>query len=110
MSIDISKQPEPPAKKDVYAVISATFEGVKFESIPLLLSDDDKTESTQTVKYLTERGTSDLTMFKIPISASKFVIFSRQQLDKTLFFVEIGEHLSPEQKKSTKSSPRKVSK
>lgn len=107
--VDLKKDEQPLEQvQNVHAIIKAIYDGNTYTSIPLLLSDADVTESTQTIRYLTDRGTTDLTMFKIPISEKEYVIFSRQQLDKTLFTVEMVDDLKAWQE--SKAIPKRTTK
>jgi hypothetical protein len=104
--VDLKKN-ETPQEKEVYAVIKAIYNGKTYTSVPLLLSNTDATESTETIRYLTERGTTDLTMFKFPLSNEEYLIFSRQQLNETLFSIEMSEHLNPNNRPA-KKGPKKA--
>lgn len=70
--------------------LTALWKGQKFESSPIELNDNDpNSESAKSIIKITQDGTSDLDMFKMPLSDSSYIIFSRQQLDETLIIAEI---------------------
>lgn len=70
-----------------FAVITAIYRGERYKSIPLELIQNS--DNIKLVITLSEQGTSASNMLKFPISLTAFMIFSRVQLDETLFEVEI---------------------
>lgn len=79
-------------KMKTYAVITILYKNKKHKSI-LLDIEDDKT-NIELVTLISETGTSKLAMFKLPISETKFMIFSREQLDECLFEIEIISNIN----------------
>jgi ABC-type taurine transport system ATPase subunit len=73
--------------KTNYAIISIIYEDKKYKSI--LLDIDDDLDNRELVTLLSESGTTKLSMFKMPTSKTKFIIFSREQLDKAVFEIEL---------------------
>lgn len=80
-------------KKNPFAIISAIYKGNKYTSIPLELKPNS--ENIKLVLTLSESGTTTSTTIKFPISETKFMIFSKEQLDETLFEIEIIENEKP---------------
>ena len=75
-----------------YAVICCYYKDKCYVSLPMLL--EDNSEFTITIKRISEFGTGDLIAWKMPISENSFLLFSRLQLDETLF--EIGTYSGSE--------------
>lgn len=84
-SIPINSDPN----KDTKAIITAIFEKKEYKSCELLLVDGSI--ETKIVMNLAADGTNNLASFKMPISDSEFMVFSRFQLDNTLFRVKIWD-------------------
>jgi len=72
-----------------FAIITAIYKELAFESIPIELEDDSP--NTQLFLDLSETGTTDMKMIKFPTDVNKFVIFSKEQINETLFEIEIIE-------------------
>jgi hypothetical protein len=82
-----------------FATITAIYRGERYKSIPLELVENS--DNIRLVITLSEQGTSASNMLKFPISQTSFMIFSREQLNETLFEVEIfdGEKITTKTKK-----------
>lgn len=74
-------------KKDVMCIITAIFENKEYTSSPIKI--EDNSIEAEVIRTISENGTNTLNMFKMPISDDEFVIFSRKQLDSTLFKVKV---------------------
>ena len=79
-------------KTTTYAVIKVIIYDKEYKSIPLDISNDEDNE--RLVQVLSEQGTSNLTMFKMPTSETSFIIFSREQLNSALFEIKIMEKIT----------------
>lgn len=82
-----------------FAVITAIYKGEKYKSIPLELIQNS--DNIKLVLTLSENGTSASNMLKFPISNTAFMVFSKEQLNETLFEIEIMDAL-PKVKKTIK--------
>ena len=80
----------------IYHVI---FEGTRYSSVK-----QDYEEVKDQVYHLSEHGTNGLKVFKIPVTDNKFVIFSEEQIKKTLIEVELIEE-APQKKTRKKTEP-----
>lgn len=85
-------------EQNKFAVITAIYKGERYSSIPLELIQDS--DNMKLILTLAETGTDTTNMIKFPISESMFMIFSRTQLNETLFEIEILD--SPNDKKKIK--------
>lgn len=70
-----------------YATITVHFKGNKFKSLPLDVTND--AENRELVTTIADIGTDKLSMFKMPLTDVKFLVFSRKQLDECLFEIEV---------------------
>lgn len=74
-------------KKETICIITAIFENSEYTSSPIKI--EDNSIEAEVIRTISENGTNTLNMFKMPISDDEFVIFSRKQLDSTLFKVKV---------------------
>jgi hypothetical protein len=86
-----------------YAIITAIYKDKVYKSIPLELIANG--ETVKLIMGLSEIGTSNYQTIKFATSATKFVIFSREQLLETLFEIEVLDEL-PETKPKSKSKSK----
>ncbi len=85
--------------------ITAIFEGKEYTSMVLELKDNN--DETRTIQRLAEEGTNNSGIFKMPLAVNEFMVFSRFQLDQTLFRVKIWDEAidATESVKRTRKSP-----
>ena len=77
------------SNKTQYAIIKVHFKGEVYKSIQLDITEDQ--ENRELVTTIAEIGTDKLSMFKMPLTDTKFLVFSRKQLDECLFEIEIKD-------------------
>ena len=77
-------------KKNPFAIINAIYKGNTYTSIPLELIPNS--DNLKLILTISESGTSSSTSIKFPTSETKFIVFSKEQLDETLFEIEIIEN------------------
>lgn len=70
-----------------FAIITLHFKDKKFTSIPLELAPNS--DNIKLVMTICETGMNTFSMFKIPISETNFVVFSKDQLIETIVEVQI---------------------
>lgn len=74
-------------KEYKYVRINVIFNNSTFQSMWLELSDD---ETHEIILQISEFGTSKLESLKVPITESRFIIISREQLDMSLLELEFS--------------------
>ena len=93
-----------------YAIVVCYYKEKCYVSLPMLL--EDNSELTTTIKRISEEGTDMLLAWKMPITENSFMLFSRTQLNETLF--EIGTYSGAELKqlieKDLPKKPEKIDK
>jgi len=87
-----------------WIILTAIWKDQKFISIPIEISDQNPDQSAQTVFDITQEGTDALTMFKMPISNTSYIIFSRKQLDETVIIAQVLDKKPTVHKKSKKDN------
>lgn len=85
------------ATQNKYAVITAIYKSQKYSSMPLELIPNS--DNMRLLMTLSEVGTSTSNMIKFPVSATSFMVFSKEQLNETLFEIEITDMLPKAKKK-----------
>jgi hypothetical protein len=70
-----------------FVVITLTYRDNVMESIPMELVDGS--EVAKIAYTLSESGTAGLTMLKVPLTGTSFVILSKTQLDETIVKLDI---------------------
>jgi len=73
--------------KETICIITAIHDNKEYVSSPIKIEDNSL--EAEVMRTISENGTNTLNMFKMPISDDEFIIFSRKQLDSTLFKVKI---------------------
>lgn len=86
------------SNKTTYAIITILYNDKRHQSIPLDIDND--ADNRELVTLISEQGTTKLSMFKMPITDNKFIIFSREQLDNALFEIEITEKITRKKRTS----------
>lgn len=76
-------------QKNKFAVIVAYYKDKTYKSIPLELIDNS--DNLKLVLTLSDIGTSQYTMMKLPTSMTSFIIISKEQLNETIFEVFIHD-------------------
>lgn len=82
-------------------IIKAFYKNVEYVSNEITLVDGS--EELNVINTLSNEGTNSLNQLKIPLSNNEFLIFSKKQLDETLFSIKIYDE-SPKYKKSKKDA------
>ena len=72
-------------------IIKAIYKDKEYISAELNLVDNS--EEVKIVKILSEKGTNDLHQLKFPLANDEFIIFSRKQLDETLFTIKLYDEI-----------------
>lgn len=70
-----------------YARIKVVYNKMNFYSMWLDLDED---ENEIIIHTLSDQGTSGMKLLKIPVSDSKFIIISKEQLDNSLIVIELS--------------------
>lgn len=70
-------------------IIKAIYDKKEYKSSIIEFSENS--ETAKVIRDLSEKGTDGLTMFKMPLNDNEYMIFSRAQLDATLFKISILE-------------------
>jgi len=78
-------------KEFKYAKIIAYYNNHRFESMSLELEDD---EIYDLILSISEHGTGGLNALKLPITDSKFILLSREQLDVTVLEISFANRRS----------------
>lgn len=71
-----------------FGIITLIYNGNEYVSLPLDLNVD---ANTKIIMQLSENGTTELSMLKIPLSESSFIIFSKEQLNVSIVKIDIVE-------------------
>ena len=79
-----------------HAIIKVTVFDKEYSSILMDIENDE--DNHKLVQIISEQGTSHLSMFKMPVSESSFVIFSREQLNSAVFEVTIVDKPNPKKR------------
>ena len=74
-------------KTTTNCVIKAIHNGIEYKSALIKLFDNSF--ELESIKTLSEKGTNDMQQLKFPLSDTEFIIFSRKQLDNTLFTITV---------------------
>lgn len=83
----MSKQYTKELKTTTNCIIKAIYNGIEYKSAVIKLSDNSN--ELESIKTLSEKGTNDMPQIKFPLSDNEFIIFSRKQLDNTLFTITV---------------------
>lgn len=89
-----------------YAIISLTYKGTIYKSIPLELSEKNP-YYMELVYQISESGTNGLSILKLPTSETKSEIFSREQLNESIIGLEILDNLPKTPKQVKKKIEQK---
>jgi hypothetical protein len=82
-----------------FAKITAIYKNEKYISIPLELVDNS--DNVKLIMTLSDFGTTTTNMVKFPITLTSFIVFSKEQLNETLFIVELLDDVKTVIKKTT---------
>lgn len=73
----------------LYAIITVEYKDSAYISIPIELIDGS--QETIIINDIANRGTDNLTVFKMPIDIDEYIVFSRKQLDECIFIIKLIE-------------------
>jgi len=77
------------AKKKIVqnAIISVDYNGKVYKSCEIPL--DDNSLTTKIILDIADNGTENITKFKLPLTDTSFMIFSKKQIDQSVFTIEL---------------------
>lgn len=94
-------------EKPINAVITVIYKDKEYKSCPIKLVDNS--EDTIALNSIANYGTDKLNMFKMPLDAENFIVFSRKQLDEAVFVFNIfREEEKPKTSISLKKSQKSL--